>query len=53
MLSRQVVKSTVEPPFPATFVAGLKLITGRSWSAYVTIKRVDVSFDDGATWTAR
>lgn len=51
VLGRQVVKSAFELPFPATFVAGLKLLTGRSWSAHGTIKRVDVSFDDGVTWT--
>ncbi|MCW5625348.1 MAG: sulfite oxidase [Burkholderiales bacterium] len=50
VLTRQVVKSAFELPFPATLPSGLNLITGRSWSANGTIARVDVSFDDGSTW---
>jgi len=50
-LGSQVVKSAFELPLPsASFAPGLKLITGRSWSAHGTIARVDVSFDDGVTW---
>lgn len=51
LLSTQVVKSAFELPFPATLNAGVKLITGRSWSAYGKISRVEVSFNDGNTWT--
>lgn len=50
ILSTQVIKSAFELPYPAALTSGLKLITGRSWSAAGTIQRVDVSFDDGVTW---
>lgn len=49
-LTKQVVKSAFELPFPGVLPRGLNLVTGRSWSANGTIARVDVSFDDGATW---
>lgn len=49
-LTKQGIKSAFELPFPGILRRGINLITGRSWSADGSIARVDVSFDDGATW---
>lgn len=49
-LTRQTLKSAFELPFPATLGAGWQILTGRSWSAHGRIQKVEVSFDDGATW---
>ena len=47
LVTSQVVKSALELPFPATVRPGRQLLTGRSWSAYGRISRVDVSIDGG------
>jgi hypothetical protein len=47
LVTTQVVKSALELPFPAALPAGRQLITGRSWSAYGRIARVEVSLDNG------
>jgi DMSO/TMAO reductase YedYZ molybdopterin-dependent catalytic subunit len=50
-LTRQVVKSAFELPFPATLPAGRTTrLTGRSWSGNGRIEQVRVSTDGGATW---
>ncbi len=50
-LTRQVVKSAFELPFPATLPAGRTVrLTGRSWSGAGRIRRVSVSTDGGVTW---
>lgn len=50
-LTRQVVKSAFELPWPATLPASRRqLLTGRSWSGNGTVRRVDVSTDGGTTW---
>ncbi|WP_165225522.1 sulfite oxidase [Aquisphaera insulae] len=51
ILTTQTIKSAFELPFPATLKPGINLITGRSWSAAGTIARVDVSINNGATYT--
>jgi DMSO/TMAO reductase YedYZ molybdopterin-dependent catalytic subunit len=51
-VTTQVVKSAFELPFGAQFPAGTQqVLAGRSWSGNGSIKRVDVSVDNGATWT--
>lgn len=54
VLTTQTIKSAFELPWlpdsPAPLTAGSQLITGRSWSAAGTIAKVEVSFNDGATW---
>jgi hypothetical protein len=47
LVTSQVVKSALELPFPARLRPGRRLLTGRSWSAYGRIARVEVSVDDG------
>ena len=47
LVTTQVVKSALELPFPATVRPGRQLLTGRSWSAYGRIARVEVSVDGG------
>ena len=48
---RQVVKSAFELDPDATPAAGRGIrLTGRSWSAYGPIRRVEVSTDGGRTW---
>jgi DMSO/TMAO reductase YedYZ molybdopterin-dependent catalytic subunit len=50
-LTRQVIKSAFELPFPATLPAGRTTrLTGRSWSGHGRIRSVRVSTDGGATW---
>jgi DMSO/TMAO reductase YedYZ molybdopterin-dependent catalytic subunit len=50
-LTRQVVKSAFELPWPATLTAGHRhLLTGRSWSGNGAVRRVEVSVDGGTTW---
>jgi DMSO/TMAO reductase YedYZ molybdopterin-dependent catalytic subunit len=50
-LSRQVVKSAFELPWPATLTAGHRhVLTGRSWSGNGAVRRVEVSLDGGTTW---
>src|SRR6478735_2964395 len=51
ILTTQTIKSAFELPFPAALRPGINLITGRSWSAAGTIARVEVSFNDGNTYT--
>ena len=52
-LTRQVVKSAFELPWPATFAAGERqLLTGRSWSGNGRVRHVEVSVDGGTTWRA-
>lgn len=50
VITNQTVKSAFELPFPATLSPGKQLITGRAWSGRGSIRRVDVSFNDGANW---
>jgi len=50
VLSTQTVKSAFELPFPATVNKGWHLLSGRSWSAHGSIRKVEVSFDGGARW---
>lgn len=50
VLTTQVVKSAFELPFPATLPAGAQVLTGRSWTAQGSIRSVEVSVDEGATW---
>jgi DMSO/TMAO reductase YedYZ molybdopterin-dependent catalytic subunit len=48
---KQVVKSAFELDAGAVFEAGVATsLTGRSWSAYGPIRKVEVSTDGGATW---
>jgi len=50
-LTSQVVKSAFELARGAQFTVGSEqVLTGRSWSGYAPIDRVDVSMDNGATW---
>ncbi|WP_239134368.1 sulfite oxidase [Rugosimonospora africana] len=50
-VSRQVVKSAFELPWPAQFQTGrTHLLSGRSWSGNGRIGRVEVSTDGGHTW---
>jgi DMSO/TMAO reductase YedYZ molybdopterin-dependent catalytic subunit len=50
-LTRQVVKSAFELPFPATLPAGRTArLTGRSWSGAGAIRHIAVSTDGGASW---
>jgi DMSO/TMAO reductase YedYZ molybdopterin-dependent catalytic subunit len=50
-LTRQVIKSAFELPFPAALPAGRTIrLTGRSWSGNGRIERVRVSTDAGTTW---
>jgi DMSO/TMAO reductase YedYZ molybdopterin-dependent catalytic subunit len=50
-LTRQVVKSAFELPWPATFELGRRhLLTGRSWSGNGAVRRVEVSVDGGTSW---
>ncbi|MCY2966602.1 MAG: sulfite oxidase [Planctomycetota bacterium] len=51
ILTTQTIKSAFELPFPATLKPGINLITGRSWSAAGTIARVEVSFNNGASYS--
>ncbi|HXY72031.1 MAG TPA: sulfite oxidase [Actinomycetota bacterium] len=46
----QVMKSALELDAFATIPAGSRQVTGRSWSPTSIISRVEVSFDDGASW---
>ncbi|GLY14898.1 hypothetical protein LWF15_19615 [Kineosporia rhizophila] len=48
-LTRQVVRSAFELPFPASVPAGPQVLTGRSWSGGGRIRHVEVS-TDGASW---
>ena len=51
-LTNQAVKSAFELARGAQCPVGTpQLLTGRSWSGNAAISRVDVSVDDGATWT--
>jgi DMSO/TMAO reductase YedYZ molybdopterin-dependent catalytic subunit len=50
VLSTQTVKSAFELPFPASLQRGWQLLEGRSWSAHGSIRKVEVSFDDGKRW---
>ena len=50
VLTQQTLKSAFELPFPATLEAGWHFLTGRSWSAHGSIRKVDVSFDGGNKW---
>ena len=46
------VKSVIASPADgATLEAGDQLVAGYAWSGYGRIARVDLSTDDGATWT--
>lgn len=51
VLTTQTIKSAFELPFPARLKSGINLLTGRSWSAAGKIERVDVSVNDGRTYT--
>lgn len=50
VLTQQTVKSAFELPFPASVQAGYHFLTGRSWSAHGSIRKVEVSYDGGARW---
>jgi sulfane dehydrogenase subunit SoxC len=47
VITKQVVKSAFELPWPATVPAGAQTLHGRSWSGAGRIARVDVRLDDG------
>ncbi|HET8958918.1 molybdopterin-dependent oxidoreductase, partial [Nocardioides sp.] len=47
LVTTQVVKSAIEQPLPAALRPGRKELTGRSWSAYGRIRRVEISVNDG------
>jgi DMSO/TMAO reductase YedYZ molybdopterin-dependent catalytic subunit len=50
-LTRQVVKSAFELPWPASLAVGRRrLLTGRSWSGNGAVRRVEVSVDGGRSW---
>ena len=50
-LTRQVVKSAFELPWPASLTVGrTHELTGRSWSGNGRVRQVEVSVDGGATW---
>ncbi|MFF9838067.1 sulfite oxidase [Streptomyces sp. NPDC013740] len=50
-ITRQTLKSAYELPFGATLEAGrTHRLTGRAWSAFAPVRRVDVSTDGGAHW---
>jgi len=50
-LTRQVVKSAFELPWPATLQVDRRhLLTGRSWSGNGAVRRVEVTADGGTTW---
>jgi len=53
LITTQVVKSAIEQPLPASLRPGRTELTGRSWSAYGRIRRVEVSVDGGAWRDAR
>ena len=53
LVTTQVVKSAIEQPLPAALRPGHKELTGRSWSAYGRIRRVEVSVDGGPWRDAR
>ncbi len=47
------VSSVITAPAPqANVMAGSQTISGFAWSGYGAVARVEVSVDDGATWTA-
>ena len=51
-VTTQVVKSAFELPLGAPLPLGKQqVLAGRSWSGSGSIKRVDVSVDNGVTWT--
>lgn len=47
VLTKQVVKSALELPWPATVPVGAQTLQGRSWSGAGNIAKVEVSVDDG------
>jgi DMSO/TMAO reductase YedYZ molybdopterin-dependent catalytic subunit len=47
VITKQVVKSALELPWPATVPAGAQTLHGRSWSGAGRIARVEVRLDDG------
>jgi DMSO/TMAO reductase YedYZ molybdopterin-dependent catalytic subunit len=50
-LTRQVIKSAFELPWPASLDVGrTHILTGRSWSGNGAVRRVEVSVDGGNTW---
>lgn len=52
VLTTQAVKSAFELADNSTFAAGAQhVLTGRSWSGNGAIKKVEVSTDNGVTWT--
>ena len=53
LVTTQVVKSAIEQPLPAALRPGRKELTGRSWSAYGRIRRVEISVNDGPWRDAR
>ncbi|MFN0196219.1 MAG: sulfite oxidase [Planctomycetaceae bacterium] len=50
VLTTQKVKSAFELPWDGKLPAGKRLLRGRSWSGEGTIKKVDVSLDEGKSW---
>lgn len=53
LVTTQVVKSAIEQPMPAALRPGRGELTGRSWSAYGRIRRVEISVDNGPWRDAR
>lgn len=53
LVTTQVVKSAIEQPMPAALRPGRSELTGRSWSAYGRIRRVEISVDNGPWRGAR
>jgi DMSO/TMAO reductase YedYZ molybdopterin-dependent catalytic subunit len=53
LVTTQVVKSAIEQPMPASLRPGRRELTGRSWSAYGRIRRVEISVDNGPWRDAR
>ncbi|WP_242056177.1 hypothetical protein [Nostoc flagelliforme] len=51
VLREQKVKSAFELPWDGEIVTGKRLVRGRSWSGEGKITFVEVSLDDGKTWS--
>jgi DMSO/TMAO reductase YedYZ molybdopterin-dependent catalytic subunit len=52
ILTTQSPKSAFELPWEGEIRAGRRTLTGRAWSPFARIARVEVSLDRGVTWTA-
>lgn len=50
-LTTQVLKSAVALPWPAALKAGQQTVRGYAWSPNGKVNKVEVSIDDGKTWS--